>query len=116
MNAGLVERIVQCPPLPALPRVAVDVLAMTERADVTSAALARVVSRDPALVAKILRTVNSGVCPSNHKIGNLERALDLLGAEGVRTLVVGFSLAGDLRKVRSHSGFDRLAHWRRSIY
>src|SRR4051812_3169443 len=116
MNPALVERIVRCPPLPTLPRVAVDVLAMTERADVSTSALARVVSRDPALVAKILRTVNSGVGPANHKVGNLERALEILGAEGVRTLVVGFSLAGDLRKVRSHGGFDRLAHWRRSIY
>jgi HD-like signal output (HDOD) protein len=116
MNAGLVERIVRCPPLPTLPRVAVDVLAMTERPDVTTAALARVVSRDPALVAKILHTVNAGVCAPGPKIGNLDRALDLLGVEGVRTLVVGFSLAGDLRKVRSHGGFDRLGHWRRSIY
>jgi HD-like signal output (HDOD) protein len=116
MNAGLVERILQCPPLPTLPRVAMDVLSLAERPDVTTRALARVVSRDPALVAKILRTVNSGACAPGRKVGNLDRALELLGLEGIRTLVLGFSLAGDLRKTRSHGGFDRGAYWRRSVY
>ena len=115
-NAGLVERILQCPPLPTLPRVAMDVLSLAERPDVSTRALARVVSRDPALVAKILRTVNSGACAPGHRIGNLDRALELLGPDGIRTLVLGFSLAGDLRKTRSHGGFDRGAYWRRSVY
>jgi HD-like signal output (HDOD) protein len=116
MNPDLVERIVRCPPLAALPRVAMDVLAAAERSDVTPRALARVVSRDPALVARILRTANSGACAPGRKVGNLEAAVELLGVEGVRTLALGLSLAGDLRKVRSHGGFDRQAYWRRSLY
>jgi HD-like signal output (HDOD) protein len=116
MNAGLVERITRCPPLPTLPRVAMDVLAMAERPDATPRALARVVSRDPALVAKILRTANSGACSPGRRIGNLDHALDLLGLDGIRTLVLGFSLAGDLRKARGHGAFDRQAYWRRSVY
>ena len=64
---------------------------MTERADVSTSALARVVSRDPALVAKILRTVNSGVGPANHKVGNLDRAelMNVIGdVKGKRAIIV----------------------------
>jgi HD-like signal output (HDOD) protein len=96
--------------------VAVEVLSLAEDPDVALPSLARVVSRDPALVAKILRTVNSSVYNLSHTIGSVDRALIVLGLEGVKTLVLGFSLVGDLRRVKSRGGFDHLAYWRRSLY
>ena len=116
MNEALIKRILQSPPLPTLPGVAIDVLGLAEDPDVALPALARVVQRDPALVAKILRTVNSSVYHLSHRIGNIDRALVVLGLEGVRTLVLGFSLVGDLKRIKSRGGFDHVAYWRRSLY
>jgi len=116
INEGLIVRIMRSPPLPSLPRVAMDVLALAEDPNVSLPALAKVVARDPALTARILRTVNSSVYHVAHRIGNLERALVVLGIEGVKTLVLGFSLVGNLKRVKSRGSFDHQAYWRRSLY
>jgi len=46
----------------------------------------------------------------------MDRALVVLGLEGVKTLVLGFSLVGDLKRVKSRGGFDHVAYWRRALY
>jgi HD-like signal output (HDOD) protein len=116
MNEALIQRILRSPPLPSLPRVAVEVLNLAQDPDVAVPAIARVVSRDPALAAKILRTVNSSAYGLSHTIGTIDRALVVLGLEGVKTLVLGFSLVNGLRKAKAKGGFDHVAYWRRSLY
>ena len=59
MNEQLAERIRQCPNLPSLPAIAVQVSNSRGRTDVDIAEIARIISKDPALSSKILRTVNS---------------------------------------------------------
>ena len=39
----------------------------------------------------------------------------ILGLQSVKTLVLGFSLVGNLQKQKS-KGFNHLDYWRRSIY
>src|SRR6185436_7933152 len=56
MNQQLVERIKQCQNLPSLPAIAIQVLDLAQRADVGIAEIAQIISRDPALSGKILRT------------------------------------------------------------
>ena len=56
MNEELLKRIRQCPTLPSLPSIAVQVLDLAQRANVDIAEIARIISKDPALSGKILRT------------------------------------------------------------
>src|SRR4051812_31502936 len=116
MNDLLMHRIKQCPSLPSLPRVAIEVLNLAEDPKVALPALARIISQDAALVAKTLRTVNSSFYGLSHKISSIDHALVVLGLEGIKTIVLGFSLVSDLKRVKSRGGFDHLAYWRRSIY
>jgi diguanylate cyclase (GGDEF)-like protein len=115
MNQALVNRIRQCPALPSLPAVALQVLelAQTDAADIPE--IARVISRDPALSGKILRTVNSSFYGRSQSIGSLNHALVVLGLQSVRTLVLGFSLVSNLKQQKA-KGFKHLTYWRRSIY
>jgi HD-like signal output (HDOD) protein len=115
MNEQLMEQIRQCPTLPSLPRVAVEIIKLTEDADAAIPALARIVSQDPALVAKVLRTVNSSFYGLSHTISSVEHALVVLGLDGVKTLVLSFSLVAGLKAV-TPKGFDHLTYWRRSVY
>lgn len=115
MNEQLLEKIRQCPTLPTLPRVAVEIVRLTEDADAAIPALAKIVSQDPALSAKVLKTVNSSFYGLSHTIGSIEHALVVLGLDGVKTLVLGFSLVSGLKSVQP-KGFDHLVYWRRSIY
>jgi diguanylate cyclase (GGDEF)-like protein len=115
MNEQLVRRIMQCPNLPSLPAIAVQVLDLTQKADVDIAELARLISKDPALSGKILRTVNSSFYGRSHNVGTISHALVILGLQSVKTLVLGFSLVTNLSKDKP-KGFKYLAYWKRSIY
>lgn len=115
MNDALVKKIRQCPSLPSLPAIAIQVLEMaqSERADI--AEIARIISKDPALTSKILRTVNSSFYGRSQSISSISHSLVILGLQSVKTLVLGFSLVNNLSKTKSR-GFKHINYWRRSVY
>ncbi len=115
MNESLVNRIRQCPTLPSLPSIAIQVLDLAQKAEVDIAEIARVISKDPALSSKILRTVNSSFYGRSQSISTISHALVILGLQSVKTLVLGFSLVSNLAKSKSQ-GFKHLTYWRRSIF
>jgi two-component system, cell cycle response regulator len=115
MNAELIKKIQQCPNLPSLPSIAVQVLELAGKPDVDIAEIARAISKDPALSGKILRTVNSSFYGRSQHVGTISQALVILGLQSVKTLVLGFSLVTTLNKNKA-SGFNHLKYWRRSIF
>jgi len=115
MNPRLVARIRQCPNLPTLPTIAVQVLDLAQRPEADIAEIARLISKDPALAGKILRTVNSSFYARSQPVATISHALVMLGLQSVRTLVLGFSLVTNLAKTKTN-GFKHLDYWKRSIY
>ncbi|HXE53004.1 MAG TPA: HDOD domain-containing protein [Tepidisphaeraceae bacterium] len=115
MDRKLLDRIRECPTLPSLPAVALKVLELTQSAEFDLTDVARLLSKDPALSSKILRTVNSSFYGNGHTVSTISQALVLLGSQAVRTLVIGFSLGSNLSKNKSGS-FDRATYWRRAVY
>lgn len=115
MNAQLISRIRQCRNLPTLPAVAVQVLELAQQAEADLPEIARVISRDPALSSRILRTVNSSFYGRSQNVGTISHALVLLGLAAVKTLVLGFSLVSNLSS-RKPQGFKHVVYWKRSIY
>ena len=116
MNDLLMRRIKQCPTLPTLPRVAIEVLKMAEDPKIALPEMARMISQDPALAAKTLRTVNSSFYGLSNTISGVDHALVVLGLDGIKTIVLGFSLVANLKRAKPKGGFDHLSYWRRSIY
>ena len=115
MNEQLLQRVRQCPNLPTLPTVAMQVLTLTQRADADIAEIARIISKDAALSGKILRTVNSSFYGRSQAVSTISSALVILGLQSVKTLVLGFSLVTNLNK-KGSNGFKHLEYWKRSIY
>src|SRR4051812_32949582 len=115
MNEQLLQRIKQCPNLPSLPAIAVQVLELAQQAGVDIAEIARIISKDPALSSKILRTVNSSFYGRSQNVSTISHALVILGLQSVKTLVLGFSLVTNLANNKS-KGFKHVSYWRRSIY
>jgi diguanylate cyclase (GGDEF)-like protein len=113
MNETLVAKIRQCPSLPSLPSIALQVLELAQKEQADIAEIARIITKDPALSSKILRTVNSSFYGRSQSVSTISHALVILGLQSVKTLVLGFSLVGSLTKGK---GFKHLAYWRRSIY
>jgi diguanylate cyclase (GGDEF)-like protein len=115
MDPSLLNQIRKCQSLPTLPAVAVQVLDLVRDPDAHIPQLARLISKDPALASKILRTVNSSMYARPTKVSKLTQALSLLGLQTVRVLVLGFSLVRNLRGYKN-KGFQPLDFWRRAIY
>ncbi len=115
MNEHLIQRVRQCPTLPTLPAIAIQVLELAQKDQVDIAEIARVISKDPALSSKILRTVNSSFYQRSQAVSTITHALVILGLQSVKTLVLGFSLVPSLSKNKA-KGFKHITYWRRSIY
>jgi two-component system, cell cycle response regulator len=115
MNAELLERVKQCPNLPSLPAIAVQVLELVQQPSIDISEVAQIISKDPALSSKILRTVNSSFYGRSHAISTISQALVVLGMQSAKTLVLTFSLATTLSKTTG-KGFKHLSYWKRSIY
>src|SRR5258707_8336905 len=115
MDRPILYRVKECQALPSMPVVAMRVLEMTKSTDFELADLARTLSKDPALSSKILRTVNSSFYGNGQTVSTISQALVLLGNQGVRTLVISFSVCDGARKHQTVS-FDRTTYWRRAVY
>ena len=115
MDAGAVDRILACRTLPSLPGVALQVVELTRDASAPIDRIAKLVQNDPALTAKILRTVNSSFYGLTNPCPTISRAVSLLGINTVKSLVLGFSLV-DMAGGEGKAGFDLTAYWRRTIY
>jgi len=115
MNELLCQKLRNCVSLPSLPTVAMQVLELAQKEQVDIAEIARIISRDPVLSSKVLRTVNSSFYGRSQSISTISHALVIMGLQSAKTLVLGFSLVGNLTRNKTR-GFKHLAYWRRSIY
>jgi putative nucleotidyltransferase with HDIG domain len=81
MKAGALE-------LPLLPRVAMDVLALTSNENADTEELAELLHRDQSMTAHVLRIVNSPLYRTRNPIDSLPQALNRLGFARVREIAM----------------------------
>lgn len=115
MNSELLEQLKRSPQLPSLPAIAIQALEMARRENVDISEIAELISNDPALSTKILKTVNSSFYGLPKQISTISHALVILGLQAVKTLALGFTLLNNL-KTQDGDGFDYMLFWKRSIY
>jgi putative nucleotidyltransferase with HDIG domain len=75
--------------LPPLPTIVHHLLSVTQSPDSSAQHVARALSRDPGVAAKVLRVANSPFYGASREITQVSRAVVMLGARGVRSLVLG---------------------------
>jgi len=101
--------------LPSLPAVALDVLRLSRDEEASLDDLARCLSRDPALAAKLLKLANSPLFGGAKEITTLQRATMMLGMKTVKMMALSFSLAGTLPRSGRQGSFDFTVYWHRSL-
>ena len=117
MNFTTLEKVLASPNLPSLPAVALKVLDLTSKPDVSLKQVAMVIENDQAIAAKVLRTINSSFYGLSKRCGSIQQALALLGLQTVKGLVLGFSLAKTVDGGgESEISFDFISYWRRCMY
>ncbi len=108
----LIERIVQCPTLPVIPGISLQVLQLVEDPNADAERITEVMGRDPALAARVLRAANN-LTPRT--VSSLRHAVALLGMRSVNALALGVSMGATLRHAGLPSeGLESL--WRRGLY
>lgn len=108
------ETLLQTPnALPTAPKVVEELISSFENPDVSVEEIARKLSLDPVLSAKLLRLANSAYYHVSRRIGNVEDAVRMLGFVTVRTLVISSGLVGGFKTV---PGLDLKRFWRYSLH
>lgn len=95
--------------LPALPDAYASLMRMLEDEGAPVEAISRVIGKDMALSADVLKLVNSSFFGPRIRVRSLEQAVTLLGMETIKGLVLGMQLLKvfDTRKIPGFS-FPRL--------
>lgn len=84
--------IIQTAEIPPIPAVLQQILAMADNPNTTSAQLEKLVSQEPALVAQLLKWVNSAYYSLPKRVSSISHAMILLGFSTVKSIASGLML------------------------
>ncbi len=113
-NENIEQLIAKQINLPSPPAIAVQILNIVQQPDVSIQDLAKIISTDPALTAKMLRAANSGLYSLPNEVTSVERAITVLGTNVIKNIALSFVIASDL-KGNDQTSFDFDYFWRRSV-
>jgi putative nucleotidyltransferase with HDIG domain len=99
----------------ALPDLTAKIIKTADDPNGNAFQLLKIVSHDPALVAKILKLVNSSFYALPNKVASLEKAIPMLGMGGIRNLAISSSVAGMFRGGELCDGYGTRDLWTHSI-
>ncbi len=112
-NESILAQIADNPKLPTPPTLTLRILDQASRPDCTIHQLGTLISYDPGLCGKMLKLVNSTLFGLQRPVTSVERALNLLGLNHVRSLVLSLTLPS-LRF--RHASAERMkAFWKASV-
>ncbi|MEW5795544.1 MAG: HDOD domain-containing protein [Candidatus Zixiibacteriota bacterium] len=97
----------------ALPQTLAEVLKVVSDESTGADDLAKVLMRDPAITARVLRVVNSPFYGVGRKIGSVSQAVVTIGMRQVTALALSTSVYSMTE--RWQSSFDRVRFWRHSL-
>src|SRR5712672_2938697 len=111
----VMEAVKKVTTIATLPEVTARIVATVEDPRSTAKQLHEIVSHDPALVARILKVVNSAFYGLPGQIGSINRAIVLLGLNAVKNIVIAASLAKLFRGGKVSANFSARDLWTHSI-
>jgi diguanylate cyclase (GGDEF)-like protein len=100
--------------LPSPPAVAIRILEAVKKEKAPSDELARIISADPALAAKILKVANSSIYALPFRVDSIKKAITILGIDALKNVALSFVIATNMVG-SSKGGFDFELFWKRSL-
>lgn len=100
--------------LPVLPQIASAILKVADDPNASAKSVERIIERDPAIAAKILRVSNSAYYGGSQVV-SVGRAISILGLGTIKSLVLGVCYQQVLAGKASASKFDKYEFWRHSL-
>lgn len=114
-NERIRSVVASCQRLPALPQSCAELTRLLESKHADARGVARIISRDLSMSAKILQLVNSSFFGIGRRVSSIEMAVTLLGILRVRALVLREHIfhAFEVSQPIEHFSVERL--WHRSL-
>jgi HD-like signal output (HDOD) protein len=112
MSPGAEKMFDQAIRLPQIPHVMQQVVSSLRSENVRVSELADLVGTDQVMAAKVLRLANSSYYGAGRNVASIGGAVQLLGLNAFRNLVIASALVSTFPKV---AGFDLPAFWRNSM-
>jgi len=100
--------------LPMLPSSAMRVLNLVQEAEVSPRKIAQTLQLDPVLTAKFLRMANSPMYAGNRRVENVQFAIDRLGLEMVKSVVLAIALNSTIAREK-RLGSNGAALWEHAL-
>jgi putative nucleotidyltransferase with HDIG domain len=98
-----------------LPEVTLGIIELVENPNSSAQDLNKLIGRDPALSARVLKVVNSAFYGLPRQIGSINRAISMLGLNAVKNIAIAASLAKLFRGGALCDRFDAKDLWEHSI-
>ena len=114
MNAEVEALLRSVVNFPSPPGVATHIIELARDPDIEMSKVAKALSMDSALSAKVLRIANSPLYAQRRKSENLRQALIVLGLNATLTLALSFTLVKSLRAGKAN-GLSHRFYWRRAL-
>src|SRR3954463_9072629 len=99
--------------LPTAPKVVEELISSFDKASVSTEEIAKKLSTDPVLSAKLLRLANSAYYHVSRSVGTVDDAVRMLGFVTLRTLVISSGLVSGFKTV---PGIDLRRFWRYTLH
>ena len=110
---SVLARITDNPKLPSPPTLTLRILEQASRPTCTIAEIGKIISFDPVMCGKMLKLVNSSLFGLQRAVTSIERALNLLGLNHVRSLVLSLSLPS--LRFKHASSTQVKIYWKHSV-
>jgi two-component system cell cycle response regulator len=100
--------------LPSPSGLALAIMRLVQREDVTAKKLADLVKADPALTARILSFANSAAFGARRPVASVQDAVLMMGMQSVRNFALSLSIVGT-RRGGHCPGFDYGVYWAQAL-
>ncbi|MDI6687909.1 MAG: HDOD domain-containing protein [Desulfobacterales bacterium] len=116
MKSEKIKRIINSMgELPTLPTIYMKLTHLLNVSDSSIKKISNIISEDQAIAAMVLKIVNSAAYGFSNKIGDLQRAIVILGLNEIKNLVLATSMYKIVNQFEPSSAFDMQQFWKHSI-
>jgi HD-like signal output (HDOD) protein len=112
--ASLEIKIARSENLPVLPQIVGQVLKLADDPNASANAMEKVIERDAAITAKLLRVASSSFYGVSN-VPTISRAISVLGMNAIRTLVVGIAYQQMISGKPHAQLFSKSDFWKHSL-
>ncbi len=114
-DVAILKRLAGIKEIPTLPEVMQNVLVAIASDDSSAEDLAKILSTDQSLCAKVLKIANSAFFAQRRKIFNMGDAIVLLGFDQITRIMLATAVFDVLRSLQRNTLFDLYGFWKHSI-